>query len=307
MLSQHEEGAVKEFVAEPCTTDLYYLGESCRWDEVRGELYWVDLDAGRFFRATADSVQVDVIATYEVAGTLSAMAPMRDRREGWIVATNQSIGILDANGQLRVLDAPEEARATRVRMNDAAADPWGAFWFGSMAYDAEPGAGNLFRYAETTGTETVLQGLTVSNGLGWSPDRRVMYFADSGPSVVYAFDVDDGGGVGGQRTLIQLDHEREGDPDGLCVDAEGALWVAVWGGSEVRRYSPAGEWIARVTLATSQPASCAIGGTNGTTLYVTTAREDMSLEQLERESEAGRIFCVDVGVAGLPLNAFGAE
>jgi sugar lactone lactonase YvrE len=307
MLSQHEEGALREFVAEPCTTDLYYLGESCRWDEVRGELYWVDLDAGRFFRATADATRVDIIATYEVAGTLSAMAPMRDRREGWIVATNQSIAILDTNGQLRVLDAPEEVRASRVRMNDAAADPWGAFWFGSMAYDAEPGSGNLFRYAETTGTETVLRGLTVSNGLGWSPDRRVMYFADSGPSVVYAFDVDDDGGVASQRTLIQLDHESEGDPDGLCVDAEGALWVAVWGGSEVRRYSAAGEWIARVSLPTSQPASCAIGGTNGTTLYVTTAREDMSLEQLERESEAGRIFGVDVGVPGLALNAFGAQ
>lgn len=296
---------MKEFVAEPCTTDLYYLGECCRWDEVRGELSWVDLDAGRMFRATADATRIEIIATHEVEGTLTACAPMRDRSQGWIVATDQSIAILDENGRLQMVDEPEAGRADQVRMNDGAADPWGRFWFGSMAYGDEPGLGNLFRYSETTGTETIVRGPTTSNGLGWSPDRRVMYFVDSGPGGVYAFDVDGDGGVSNQRTLIQLKPEIEGAPDGLCVDAEGSLWIAVWGGSEVRRYSPTGELIARVSLSTSQPASCAIGGANATTLYVTTASEDMSAEQLEQDSEAGRIFCVDVGIAGLPIDTFG--
>jgi sugar lactone lactonase YvrE len=88
------------------------------------------------------------------------------------------------------------------------------------------------------------------------------------------------------------------------MDAEGALWVAVWGGYEVRRYSPGGELLARVQISTAQPSCCAIGGANGTTLYVTTAREDMSKELLERESEAGRLFAVDVGIEGVPLLAF---
>ncbi|HEY5120722.1 MAG TPA: SMP-30/gluconolactonase/LRE family protein [Acidimicrobiales bacterium] len=298
---------MREYVAEPCTTDLYYLGESCRWDEVRGELYWVDLDAGKFYRATADSSRVEIVATYEVDGTLTAVAPMRERSEGWIVATDQSISILGEDGHLRELDRPEAPRASRVRMNDGAVDPWGRFWIGSMAYDAEPGLGSLYRYGDTTGTEMILQGLTISNGLGWSPDRHTMYFIDSGPSVVYAFDVDDEGNVNDQRTLIQLDHESEGDPDGMCVDAEGALWIAVWGGYEVRRYSPNGELIARVALSTAQPACCAIGGSNGRTLYITTAREDMAFEQLAQEPDAGRLFCVDVGVTALPLNAFGAS
>ncbi len=297
---------VREFVAEPCTTDVYFLGESCRWDEVRGELLWVDLDAGRFYRATADGTRVEIIASYEVQGTLTAVAPMRDRGEGWIVATDQSIAVLGQDGHLRELDRPEAAHASRVRMNDGAADFWGRFWIGSMAYDAEPGLGSLYRHSHMTGTETILRGLTISNGLGWSPDRRTMYFVDSGPSVVYVFDVDDEGDVSNQRILIQFDHESEGDPDGLCVDAEGALWIAVWGGYEVRRYTPNGELIARVSIPTGQPACCAIGGANGTTLYVTTAREDMSTEQLAREPNAGRLFCVDVGVTGLPLNTFGS-
>lgn len=118
---------MREYVAEPCTTDLYYLGESCRWDEVRGELYWVDLYAGRLFRATADATRVEIIASYEVDGSLTAVAPMRDRGEGWIVATDQAIAILSERGQLRELDAPEAARTTQVRMNDGVADPWVAF------------------------------------------------------------------------------------------------------------------------------------------------------------------------------------
>jgi sugar lactone lactonase YvrE len=230
---------------------------------------------------------------------------MRDRSEGWIVATDQSIAILGEDGHLRELDRPEAARASRVRMNDGMADPWGRFWVGSMAYDAEPGMGNLYRYGHTSGTETILRGLTISNGIGWSLDRRTMYFIDSGPSVVYAFDVDDEGSISNQRTLVQFDHESDGDPDGMCVDAEGALWIAVWGGYEVRRYAPNGEFIARVSLPTRQPACCTIGGSNGTTLYVTTAREGMSAEELAGEPEAGRLFCVDIGVTGLPLNSFG--
>jgi sugar lactone lactonase YvrE len=297
---------VREYVAEPCTTDLYYLGESCRWDEVRGELYWVDLDAGRFCRASADGSRVVIVKTFQVEGTLTAVAPMRDRSQGWIVATDQSISILSEDGSLCELDRPEARNASRVRMNDGAADPWGRFWIGSMAYDAEPGLGTLYRYDDTSGTETILNGLTISNGLGWSLDRRTMYFIDSGPSAVFAFDVDEEGNISGQRTLIRLDHESEGDPDGMCVDEEGALWIAVWGGSEVRRYSPQGELIARVALPTSQPACCAIGGSNATTLYITTAREDMSRQQIEVEPDAGRLFSVDVSVKGLPLNAFGS-
>jgi len=292
---------MREFDAQPCTTDLLFLGECTRWDEVRHELLWVDFYAGRLYRATANGERVEIVNSYEVEGTMSAVAPLRDRGKGWIIAADQSLAILDEEGKLRELDRPEAANAPRVRMNDGVADPWGKFWIGSMAIDGTPEEGSLYRHGTRSETVRVLSGLTISNGLGWSPDGRTMYFVDSGPGTVYSFDVDDEGGVRIQRSLIQFDPQHGGIPDGLCVDAEGALWIAVWGGNAVNRYSPSGELIARVALSTRQPTSCAIGGETTTTLYIATAREDLSAEQLELEPHAGRIFCADGGSLDYPL------
>jgi sugar lactone lactonase YvrE len=290
-----------EFVATPCTTELYELGESCRWDGVRGELYWVDVLTGRFFRAKADGTQIDIVAQYQVDGVITAVAPYEDRNDGWIVAMNQSVARLDLSGEVHELARPEGHQAKEVRTNDGAADPWGRFWVGSMAFSAEIGRGSLYRFHEATGTETVFGDVTISNGIGWSPDARTMYYIDTAPGLISAFDVDDHGEISSHRVIAQLDVEQEGGPDGLCVDAEGAIWVAIWGGYEVRRYSPNGEILARVSVSTAQPSCCAIGGANGTTLYITTAREDMSEAVLAVEHDAGRLFCVDVAVGGLPL------
>jgi sugar lactone lactonase YvrE len=292
---------MREYVAIPCTTELYELGECCRWDEVRGELYWVDVYTGRFFRASADGTQVDILAQYQVEGVITTLAPYELRSDGWIVGMNQSIAHLSESGEVHELSSPEARHAPEVRTNDGAVDPWGRFWVGSMAFDSSKGRGSLYRFHESSGTETIFGDVTISNGVGWSPDRRTMYYVDSGPGTISAFDVSDTGEISNQRVFAQLNVDEEGAPDGLCVDAEGAIWVAVWGGYQVRRYSPNGELIARVAVSTAQPSCCAIGGANGTTLYITTAREDMSDDQLASELDAGRLYCVDVGVAGLPL------
>src|SRR5665213_1530540 len=139
---------MQEYVANPCTTDLYELGECCRWDDVRGELYWVDIPTGRFFRATANGSQVDIIAQYSIEGFLTALAPMKDRSEGWIVAVNQSLALLDEAGRLQKVAKPEPA--SDVRTNDGAADPWGRFWIGTTAYDEGEGRANLYRYHAAT-------------------------------------------------------------------------------------------------------------------------------------------------------------
>jgi sugar lactone lactonase YvrE len=295
---------VQEFVATPCTTDLFELGECCRWDDVRQELYWLDVPTGRFFRARADGPQVEITKTYQLPGWLTAVAPMKDRTLGWIVALNQSILRLEESGRSTLLASPEAHQNGEVRMNDGSADPWGRFWIGSMAFSAEVGRGSLYRFHESTGTQVMLPNVTISNGLAWSGDRKTMYYNDSGPGTMNVFDVDESGAISNQRVFAQFDLASEGTPDGLCIDQEGALWVAVWGGYEVRRYSPAGELLARVAISTAQPSCCAIGGANGTTLYITTAREDMGDEQLALEVDAGRLFCVDVGVAGTALLAY---
>jgi sugar lactone lactonase YvrE len=295
---------MKELTAEPCTTDVYYLGESCRWDEVRHELCWVNVDEGQFFRATADGPTIDIHTRYDVGGHLTALAPMKNRSDGWIVAKDQSIYKMSEGGDLRELASPEAHNEGEVRTNDGVVDPWGRFWIGSMAFDEGEGRGSLYRYDTANGLTTVLEGVTISNGIGWSPDRRTMYYNDSGPGTIFSFDVDGSGDISNQSTFAQLDVPTQGAPDGLCVDSDGTIWVAVWGGYQVRGYAPSGEQVAHVVVDTAQPSCCTIGGANGTTLYITTAREHMSEEQLAAEPDAGRLFCVDVGVTGQSINPF---
>ena len=295
---------MEEFEARPCTTDRYFLGECCRWDEVRSELYWLEVQTGRFFRAKADGVQIEIVRCYQLGGYLTAVAPRLNREQGWIVAKNQSIFVLDEAGVLREVARPEARNSSGLRMNDGAADPWGRFWIGSMSKRIGDSRGSLYRFHESSGAELMLTNVAISNGLGWSPDRRTMYYVDSGPGEIYAFDVKDNGDISGKRLFRQFDTKNDGRPDGLCVDNEGAIWVAIWGAYEVRRYSPRGEQLARVNLSTAQPSSCAIGGAAGTTLYITTAQEDLSQEVLDLERDAGRLFFVDVNVTGLSIDTY---
>jgi sugar lactone lactonase YvrE len=188
-------------------------------------------------------------------------------------------------------------------MNDAACDPQGRFWTGSMAYDQHPGGGRLLRCDPDGTVRVVLPDRTVANGLGWSPDGRTLYHADSGPGVVTAYAVDpDTGDLGPGEELIRPEH---GVPDGLTVDDEGALWVALHGAGEVRRYAPDGRTLTVVTLPVSQPTSVAIGGASGRRLFVTTAWENFDERQRAAQPEAGRVFAVDdVGVGAPPVRAY---
>jgi sugar lactone lactonase YvrE len=198
------------------------------------------------------------------------------------------------------LAQPEAGRGD-VRMNDGACDPQGRFWAGTMAYDESPGAGVLYRL-ELDGTCTTVQtGLTISNGIDWSPDGSVMYLSDSGDAIVDAFDFDPvSGDIGGRRTVVRIT-ERGEAPDGLTVDRSGDIWVAMWDGGEVRCYSPEGELRRTLTLPVDRPTSCAFGGEDGTTLFITTAREGLDEAAIARQPDAGRVFRVDgLGAAGKP-------
>lgn len=295
---------MKEFVAEPCTTDLYFLGECCRWDEVRAELYWVDVHEGHFFRARADHTAIEIVRRYDLGGNVSALAPILDRDDGWIVAMDQSLWLLSESGQLREVAQLERDGGDAMLLNDGAADPWGSFWVGSMAVNEAPGRGSVYRFRPSTGVHIMFGDVTISNGIGWSPDRSALYYVDSGPATIRSYDVDSRGEISGSRLFAQFDSAKEGTPDGLCIDHDGFIWVALWGGYEVRRYAPSGEWVARVSVATAQPSCCAIGGANGTTLYITTAQEDLPASTLDNEPDAGRLFAANVGVTGRPLDPY---
>ena len=173
-----------------------------------------------------------------------------------------------------------------------------------MAFDASPGAGSLYRYDLDGTCSQVLRDVTISNGLGWSGDGRRMYHVDSGAGTVTAYDYDVSRGLLSGGTPFVVLEDEPGVPDGLCMDSEDHLWVAIWGAGEVRRYSPDGRLVCVVEVAASQPSSCALGGADGRQLFITTARNGVDAEVLARQPDAGRLFCVEVDVPGVALHAF---
>jgi sugar lactone lactonase YvrE len=283
---------------------LYDLGEGARWDDVQREICWVDITRGLFLRGREISNgDVDVFASYDIEETVGAFAPFRDRSLGWLIAGANSLLRIDPSGFAEEILALDDV--TRgCRLNDGACDPWGRFIVGSMSFDEVSPLAKLFSY-DGTNLRTLVDGVTISNGLGWSPDTRTMYYIDTVSRSLFAYDTDPSGEIRDQRTLFTRD-ASEGFPDGLCVDAEGGIWVAFWDGHSVERFSPKGELLSKISMPVSRPTSCAIGGESGTTLFITTAKTGLSEEVLSREPDSGALFRVEVGVPGLALAGFGS-
>jgi sugar lactone lactonase YvrE len=180
-------------------------------------------------------------------------------------------------------------------MNDAACDRAGRFFAGSMGLQEQAGAGSLYRVDLDGMVSTVLTGLTVSNGIDWSPDDDVLYLADSGTRTVTAFDYDvDLGTLGEPRVLLQFLDDERGTPDGLTVDREGHLWIALWGGGQVRRYSARGVLEDVVPVRASQTTSCAFAGPKLDILVISTSTEGLSKKELAIQPYAGLLFTARV-------------
>lgn len=277
--------------ATPVGTERYELAEGPRYDAERDELVWVDIMSGRMLRA--DPARLDTVEALQIDAPLGAVAPATSG--GWVAAAGRGLSLLAEDGTRSEL---AELEPEGNRMNDGACDPQGRFWAGSMALDETPGAGSLYRLDPATGeVAVVLRGQTIANGLGWSPDGATMYHADTGPATITAFDFDAATGDV-ERPRLAIPPPPEGGPDGLTVDDEGLLWVALFGAGAVVRYDPAtGHEVERVELPVSQPTSCTLVGTR---LVITTAARDVA----DREPEAGRLFVTDVGVGGPPARRY---
>jgi sugar lactone lactonase YvrE len=192
-------------------------------------------------------------------------------------------------------------------MNDGACDPQGRFWAGTLADDHRPGGGALYRLERDGGTELILDGLMISNGLGWSIDGSTMYLVDSGPRVIHAFAFDaERGTIADGRILVTV-AEGVGAPDGMTVDADGDLWVAIYGGGRVQRYSAAGVLLEELVVPAGQSTSCAFAGPALTRLYVTTATEGWSDERRRAEPGAGLVCRFDTDARGRPAAPFRPE
>ena len=277
-----------EVIAWPLEPGL--LSEGPRWDEERQELLWVDILGRGFHRATVrGDGSPDRVRTMALDRHVGAVAPVVGG--GYVLAAGQGFLFVDEAGAVRELAQPEAGRVD-VRMNDGACDPQGRFWAGTMAYDESPGAGTLYRLELDGRCSTVLTGLTISNGIGWSPGGETMYLSDSGTGSVDAFDFDGAtGAISGRRTLVHIDRPGTA-PDGLTVDEQGDVWVGLYGGWAVNRYGPDGSLRATVHMPVAQVTSCAFGGHDRRTLFVTTGRERLDEAALERQPDAGRMFSV---------------
>ncbi|MFF2852240.1 SMP-30/gluconolactonase/LRE family protein [Streptomyces sp. NPDC058001] len=274
--------------------DRLELGEGIR--SVDGRVVLVDILAGRLLDAPADPaaplrplLQLDV--------PLGAVAPVAGRPGGWIAAAGTGICLLGTarDGRLTWLARPEDNAPARMRMNDATADPHGRFWAGSMAYDAVAGAGSLYRVDPDGTVSTALTGLTVPNGPAFSADGSLMYLADSARGIVRRHPVDPATGALGTPDIFAT--FAEGSPDGMTVDAEGALWVAVWGTGTVHRYHPDGTRDRVLTLPARQPAGVCL---HGNTLHITTATVGLT----DPGPYDGAVFTAHVDVPGPPTAAY---
>jgi sugar lactone lactonase YvrE len=284
-----------ELTAEPCSPVRVEHAEGPFWHGDR--LGWVDIMAGRLWLAGFDGKSLTEPRSYDVGRPLGAAVPRTGG--GWVLAAGVGFFALDEDGTVTPL-TDDLADPSVVRMNDGKCDPAGRFWAGTMAYDESPGAGALYVFDGRV--RTVLDGVTISNGLGWSLDHRAMYYIDTPTGRVDAFTYDEETGiVSGRRPLIEVEG---GAPDGMAVDDEGLLWVALWGGGAVRRYEPSGRTVATVRLPVTNVTSCCFGGPGGSTLFITTSQQGLSPEQRAAEPDAGRIFRVEPGVTGPPATPF---
>lgn len=285
------------------STNRGLLSEGPRWDAERGELLWVDILAGEMHRATlGEHNRLRPARTVQVGMPLGAAAPAT--AGGYVLAAGTGFWHLGADGELRELVNPEPGR-TDVRMNDGICDPQGRYWAGTMAYAETPGAGRLYRLGLDGTCQLMVDGLTISNGMGWSPDGATMYLADSGTAEIYAFDFDHRSGeLANRQTLVHLDIPGAA-PDGLTVDDNGDLWVALWNGGVVARYRPDGSLRGTIAVPVDRPTSCAFGGPGGGLLFVTTSREGLDPDVATGQPHAGHVLCIDgLGVTGPPCNPY---
>ncbi|MEU4893033.1 SMP-30/gluconolactonase/LRE family protein [Streptomyces sp. NPDC044780] len=278
-------------------SDRLELGEGIRWAD--GRLVLVDILTGRLMTPRQDGTgPLRTLARLDVP--LGAVAPVAGRPGAWIAAAGTGVCLLRPGTAPEWPATPERDAPTRMRMNDGCADPYGRFWAGSMACDGTPDAGSLYRVGPDGTVTRVLGGITIPNGPAFDRDGTTMYLADSARGLVRRYPVHPrDGDLGAGEEFVRVE---DGSPDGMTVDAEGALWTAVWGAGEVRRYLPDGTLGTVLRLPVAQPAGICLGGDDGRTLYVTTARVGLPAPgPLD-----GAVFRGRVDVPGPPAAAYGS-
>jgi sugar lactone lactonase YvrE len=274
------------------------VGEGPAWDERSQSLLFVDVTPGRIYRLDHAT---GALQCAEFGQEVGAAIP--DSLGGLVIAARDGIYLADHDATQAELLASVEADNPGNRMNDAKCDPAGRLWAGTMAFDFRQGAASLYRIDHMRVT-TMMTDLTISNGTGWSPDGSSMYFIDSATSRVDVLDFDViTGDICNRRPFVTSEADQ-GMPDGMTVDSEGGVWVAYFGGGQVRRFDPSGQLDVVIDLPVRQVTSCCFGGPDLGELYITSAAYELSTVDLQDQPLAGSTFRCLPGVVGLPTTRF---
>ena len=278
--------------AEQITEPVAYHGEGPVWSERWGGLRWLDMLAGDVLSLTDGGN----IRRSHVGNVVAAIRPRK--QGGAVIGVERGFALENADGTLTHLG--ELWTDEQVRMNEGGCDPDGRFYCGSMSRDKRPGAGALYRLDADLSVSVVLTNVTISNGLEWSPDGSLAYYNDTATYSVSVFDYDPRAGLINRRVFVDLSGESK-RPDGLTVDEQGGVWVALSNGSAVRRYTSDGVLDEVIEMPVKKVTACAFGGPQLDQLFITTSREGI---EPGTDPLAGSLFRAFPGVRGFPVREF---
>ena len=274
------------------------LGEGPCWHEARQTLWWIDILGQKLFES---DLSLDAPRTIDLPQMVGAIAETASG--GLIAALRDGIYLVDPqSGATSPYASVSGHDPQQFRFNDGKVDPQGRFWAGTLSLNDRPGLSHLYRITKDRTVTPMRDGVSVSNGIAWAADGRTMYYIDSPTRMVQAFDFDGvTGALRSPRVAIQLT-ESDGYPDGCCMDVDGCLWVAHWGGAKVTRWDPLlGRLLSTISVPVSNVTSCAFGGPRRDQLFITTAVDEAKGAS---EPEAGFVFRIDVGTSGPKLASF---
>jgi len=271
------------------------LGEGPIWSANANSVTWTDITQNTFHTADIDTGKT---MSFGVPSMVGAIAHSKDG--GYIAATQKGFARIGVDGKYSPLHSflPDD-----MRMNDGKVDPSGRFWAGSMALSFEKGRGSLYVLEKDNSYRSILDDITLSNGMGWSPDAQYFYYIDSVPGVLKRFDYDlYTGHISNPKDLITFD-SSSGIPDGMSMSSDGKIVIALWDGRRIEIYEPSGEKVSEITLGVSRPTSCTFAGPNRDILIVSTASQGIDRAD---EPLAGKILAVTgTGLSGLPTQQYG--
>lgn len=270
------------------------LGEGSIWNDITKELYWIDIEKGILHILHPESNKHQSFSLGQRVGTV---VPAENGKV--IVALQDGLYEFDPQTQQKKLLRPADHDPTTMRFNDGKCDPAGRLWVGTMHLAIVPAVASLYKLTKGT-LEKMLGNITISNGICWSADNRTMYYIDTPTRTVQAFDFDvEQGLLSNGRIIIEANNEFD-PPDGMTIDAEGMLWIGHWKGSCVGRWNPqTGKLISKIDVPAYHVTSCAFGGKDLDTLFITTASIEVTAEQKEKYPLAGCLFQVKPGVKGV--------